>query len=142
LEFMLFQVIFPLLCLKDDDLELFESDPHEFIRKANDPMEDYFDPKLSAINVMIDFAKLRTKDALPMLLGFLTETLNAYAQSPPEQRNYRKKDGALVALGALDDILKKKKKFRRTACIPCLPRVQLKSWLHAMSSLLDDATLF
>jgi len=111
LEFMLFQVIFPLLCLKDDDLELFESDPHEFIRKANDPMEDYFDPKLSAINVMIDFAKLRTKDALPMLLGFLTETLNAYAQSPPEQRNYRKKDGALVALGALDDILKKKKKY-------------------------------
>jgi len=114
LDFLLFQVVFPALCFKDEDLELFDTDPQEFIRKTNDPMEDYYDPKISAINLMIDLAKSRSKDVLPRLLGFLTEIFNAYAATSPEQRDYRRKDAALLAIGSLDEILKKKKLYSQS----------------------------
>ncbi|KAG5179075.1 armadillo-type protein [Tribonema minus] len=111
LDFLLFQVVFPLLCLRDDDLDLFESDPHEFVHRANDPMQDFLDPKLPAINLILDMVKYRPKDSLHSLLTFITQVLNRYAAAPPEQRDYRQKDGALVALGSMHEFLKKKKQY-------------------------------
>ena len=46
MEFLLCSVIFPILCLSDADLELFDADPIEYARKENDPMEEFFDPKV------------------------------------------------------------------------------------------------
>ena len=37
LGFVLFQVVFPTLCLSPEDIQLFEDDPTEFVRKINDP---------------------------------------------------------------------------------------------------------
>ena len=45
LDFLLFEVVFPLMCITPADIERFETDPHEFVRLANDPMEDFFDPR-------------------------------------------------------------------------------------------------
>ena len=35
------QVLFPMLCFDDKDKELWQEDPHEFVRKTYDIMEDY-----------------------------------------------------------------------------------------------------
>ena len=35
MHFVMANVVFPLLCLTDDDLELFDTDPHEFVRKVS-----------------------------------------------------------------------------------------------------------
>ncbi|CAN0528446.1 unnamed protein product, partial [Ectocarpus sp. 8 AP-2014] len=40
LDFLLFQAVFPELCLSKKDIETFDADPHEFIHKNNDPSED------------------------------------------------------------------------------------------------------
>ncbi|CAM9500194.1 unnamed protein product [Chrysoparadoxa australica] len=109
-DFLLFQVCFPLLCLSDEDIMLFETDPHEFVHKSNDPMEDFLDPKMPAINLIVDLAKYRPA-SLPRILAYLTQVLNRYMTLPPDQRNYREKDGALVALGSLENLLKGKKKY-------------------------------
>ena len=45
LDFLLFEVVFPLMCITPKDIERFETDPHEFVRLTNDPMEDFFDPR-------------------------------------------------------------------------------------------------
>lgn len=46
-------------------LQAFDSDPHEFIHKTNDPSEDYLSPRVPAMNCIIDLAKYRGKDILP-----------------------------------------------------------------------------
>ena len=52
LEFILFTVIFPCLCLSETDIQLFNDDPTEFVRKINDPAEDWVDPRTAAINLL------------------------------------------------------------------------------------------
>lgn len=93
-------------------MELFETDPHEYLRRVGDPMEDFVDPKMSAANLLESVAKYRKKDNLDALLGFLTEALNEYAAAPPAARDARKKDGALVCLCTLSDHLKKSKRYK------------------------------
>ena len=34
-------VLFPIMCFDEQDKELWEDDPHEFVRKTFDIMEDY-----------------------------------------------------------------------------------------------------
>eukprot|EP00614_Pseudopedinella_elastica_P016143 CAMPEP_0172650106 /NCGR_PEP_ID=MMETSP1068-20121228/242126_1 /TAXON_ID=35684 /ORGANISM="Pseudopedinella elastica, Strain CCMP716" /LENGTH=1202 /DNA_ID=CAMNT_0013464469 /DNA_START=137 /DNA_END=3746 /DNA_ORIENTATION=+ len=108
---LLREVLFPQLCLKPADLELFESDPLEFVAKQNDPMEDFTDPKMSAMTLLESVMKYRKKDNLDPFLGFLTESLNEYAAAPPELKNARKKEGVMVALGCLAELLKKNQKY-------------------------------
>jgi importin-7 len=98
-EFLLLQVVFPLLCLTDEDVELFETEPLEFMHRQTDPVLDFLDPRMPAINLIVDLVKYRAADTLPRLLGFVTEILSTYQRAPPEQRDYRRKDGAFVALG-------------------------------------------
>ncbi|CAN0452204.1 unnamed protein product, partial [Discosporangium mesarthrocarpum] len=45
--------------------KLFDSDPHEFIHKTNDPTEDLLSPRIPALNLLTDLAKYRGKESLP-----------------------------------------------------------------------------
>jgi len=108
---LLQEVVFPLLCISDSDVELFESDPLDFVRKQNDPMEDFVDPKMSAMELLESVMKYRKKDNLDRFLGFIVEALNEYVATPPAQRNPRKKEGILVALSCLAVLLKKQRKY-------------------------------
>ncbi|CAM9437770.1 unnamed protein product, partial [Laminaria digitata] len=111
LDFLLFQAVFPELCLSKSDVEAFDSDPHEFIHKTNDPSEDYLSPRVPAMNCIIDLAKYRGKDILPKLLSYTQNVLQTYAAAPEAQRDHRLKDGALVALGSLSTVLLRSKKY-------------------------------
>lgn len=101
LDFVLFQSIFPSLCLTSDDIELFEEDPLEFIRKINDVMQDWIDPRTAASNLLLSLAKNRAKDTLPRLLAFIEATLAEYNAAPVETRDYRKKDAIFVCIGTI-----------------------------------------
>ena len=62
---MLLPLLMLLLLLLLLLLQAFDSDPHEFIHKTNDPSEDYLSPRVPAMNCIIDLAKYRGKDILP-----------------------------------------------------------------------------
>ena len=101
MDFILFRVIFPSLCLTVEDIKLFEDDPIEFIRKINDPSEEWLDPRIAAINLLQSLGRYRLKDTLPLFLPFRDNLLVEYNSSPVEARDYRKKDGVLVAIATL-----------------------------------------
>ncbi|CAM9939847.1 unnamed protein product, partial [Choristocarpus tenellus] len=65
LDFLLFEVVFPVLCLSNKDIEAFETDPREYIHKNNDPTEDFLSPRIPAVNLLTQLAKHRGKECLP-----------------------------------------------------------------------------
>lgn len=52
LEFILFQAIFPTLCMTSEEIELFNDDPQEFIRKVHNPISDWLSPMVAATNLL------------------------------------------------------------------------------------------
>jgi hypothetical protein len=111
LEFLLFQVCFPTMCLTQEDVETFENDPVEFVQKQNSPLADFYDPRMSAITLVKDLVKHRGQDVTQNLLGRMTEILNRYNSAPPEQKNHVEKDGALLTFGSLAASLLAKDKY-------------------------------
>jgi hypothetical protein len=101
LDYLIFQVLFPVLCLTDAELELFENDPAEFVRKVHDPSQEWLDPRLAAVNVLQKLARYRQKDFLPRLLPYLQTALLEYTNAPPDKKDYRRKDGILVMIGSI-----------------------------------------
>lgn len=49
---MLEIILFPLLCFSDDDQDLWDDDPHEFIRSKFDVFEDFISPNTAAQTVL------------------------------------------------------------------------------------------
>ena len=111
LDFVLFQAIFQTLCLSSEDIRLFTEDPVEFVRKIHDPMEDWLDPRMTAINLLQTLARYRAKDVLPMLLPYLESVLQTYAQTTAaassastDSRQYIAKDGVLVVFATISKV--------------------------------------
>lgn len=104
LDFVIFQAIFPTLCLSSEDIELFNDDPVEFVRKIHDPMEDWLDPRQSAVNLLQTMARYRAKDVLPKLLPYLQSILQTYTDAPIESKNFVAKDGVLVAFATISKV--------------------------------------
>ena len=111
LEFLLFQVCFPTMCLTKEDVETFENDPVEFVQKQNSPLADFYDPRMSAITLVKDLVKHRGQDVTQNLLGRMTDILNRYNSAPVEQKNHIEKDGALLTFGSLSSSLLAKEKY-------------------------------
>lgn len=112
-EQMLLHVVFPLLCFDDEDAELWEDDPQEYIRKGYDIMEDIYSTKTAAMNFLHELCKARAKGNLDMLMAHLVGVLNEYQAAHPGApvALARKMDGALLAIGTLSDVLKDKKPY-------------------------------
>lgn len=96
--------MFPLFCFNDADAELWEDDPAELIRKESDLLEDFWDPRLTGMNVLLDLMQLRSADYLHLVVTHCIGVLNAYQACPENPRPEhlaRQKDGALVVIGNL-----------------------------------------
>ncbi|KAL7488624.1 hypothetical protein ACHAW6_014236 [Cyclotella cf. meneghiniana] len=111
MEFLLYKVCFPAMCLTEEDIQEFENDPHEFVHKQNSPLADFYDPRMSAITLVTSAVKYRPKDVMQPLLGFLTEILTRYNTTEGASRNHVEKDCALLVFGSLSEILLAKKKY-------------------------------
>ncbi|XP_034367473.1 importin-8 isoform X3 [Arvicanthis niloticus] len=98
-------VIFSVMCYKDEDEELWQEDPYEYIRMKFDIFEDYASPTTAAQTLLYTAAKKR-KEVLPKMMAFCYQILTDPNFDP------RKKDGALHVIGSLAEILLKKSLFK------------------------------
>lgn len=98
-------VIFSVMCYKDEDEELWQEDPYEYIRVKFDIFEDYASPTTAAQTLLYTAAKKR-KEVLPKMMAFCYQILTDPNFDP------RKKDGALHVIGSLAEILLKKSLFK------------------------------
>ncbi|GMH22887.1 hypothetical protein Nepgr_024730 [Nepenthes gracilis] len=103
---LLFEIIFPLMCFNDNDQKLWDEDPHEYVRKGYDIIEDLYSPRTAAMDFVSELVRKRGKENLQKFIQFIVEILKSYDDAPVEQKPYRQKDGALLAIGALCDKLK------------------------------------
>lgn len=110
MDFILTKVVFPSLCMTDTELEMFDTDPVEFVRRVHAAMDDWIDVRLAATALLQNLGRYRLKDTLPRFLPFLQGLLNEHLQalSAGQSPDFRRKDGCLVALAALSNVLLEK----------------------------------
>ncbi|KAG9141479.1 hypothetical protein Leryth_001925 [Lithospermum erythrorhizon] len=106
LDIVLFEIVFPLMCFNDNDQRLWEEDPHEYVRKGYDIIEDLYSPRTAAMDFVSELVRKRGKENLQKFILFIVEVFKRYDEASPEYKSYRQKDGALLAIGALCDKLK------------------------------------
>ncbi|KAJ6956784.1 hypothetical protein NC652_007753 [Populus alba x Populus x berolinensis] len=51
LDILLFEIVFPLMCFNDNDQKLWDEDPHEYVRKGYDIIEDLYSPRTASIGL-------------------------------------------------------------------------------------------
>ncbi|XP_016482754.2 importin beta-like SAD2 [Nicotiana tabacum] len=112
LDIVLFEIIFPLMCFSDNDQKLWEEDPHEYVRKGYDIIEDLYSPRTAAMDFVSELVRKRGKENLQKFILFIVEIFKRYEEAAPEYKPYRQKDGALLAIGALCDKLKQTEPYK------------------------------
>ncbi|CAE6023879.1 unnamed protein product [Arabidopsis arenosa] len=106
LDVLLFEIVFPLMCFNDNDQKLWEEDPHEYVRKGYNIIEDLYSPRTASMDFVNELVRKRGKENLPKFVQFIVGIFRSYDEAPAEHKPYRQKDGAMLAVGALCDKLK------------------------------------
>ncbi|GMJ01728.1 enhanced miRNA activity 1, SUPER SENSITIVE TO ABA AND DROUGHT2, UNARMED 9 [Hibiscus trionum] len=112
LDVLLFEIVFPLMCFNDNDQKLWEEDPHEYVRKGYDIIEDLYSPRTASMDFVSELVRKRGKENLQKFIQFIVEIFKRYDEAPLEHKPYRQKDGALLAVGALCDKLKQTEPYK------------------------------
>ncbi|KAJ6808075.1 importin beta-like SAD2 [Iris pallida] len=112
LQIILFEIIFPLMCFSDTDQKLWNEDPHEYVRKGYDIIEDLYSPRTAAMDFVSELVRKRGKENLQNFVHFIVEIFRRYDEAPIELKPYREKDGALLAIGTLCDKLKQTEPYK------------------------------
>ncbi|CAH0401822.1 unnamed protein product [Chilo suppressalis] len=100
-------VLFPLMSYSEADEELYNTDPHEFIRIKFDIFEDFVSPVTAAQTLLISCCKKR-RDMMERTMHLCMQVLsNQTGEYGPRQR-----DGALHMVGTLNEIVMKKKCYK------------------------------
>ncbi|RCV06407.1 hypothetical protein SETIT_1G159800v2 [Setaria italica] len=106
IDILLFEIIFPLMCFNDNDQKLWDEDPHEYVRKGYDIIEDLYSPRTAAMDFVSELVRKRGKNNLQKFIHFIVDIFRRYDEAPADLKPYRQKDGALLAIGTLCDKLK------------------------------------
>ncbi|KAL4322866.1 importin beta-like SAD2 [Arachis ipaensis] len=112
LDILLFEIVFPLMCFNDNDQKLWDEDPHEYVRKGYDIIEDLYSPRTASMDFVSELVRKRGKENLHKFIQFIVEIFRRYDEAPVEYKPYRQKDGALLAIGALCDKLKQTEPYK------------------------------
>ncbi|XP_067110743.1 importin-8 isoform X4 [Osmerus mordax] len=99
------EVIFPLMCYKDEDEKLWQEDPYEYIRMKFNLYDDHALPATEAQSLLCKAARKR-KEILPQMMDFCHQILMEPTTDP------RRKDGGLHVIGSLAELLLKKRLYR------------------------------
>lgn len=102
---LLSQIIFPYLCFSQEDADLWEEDPVDYVRKQTDIAEDYTSPRMAANSLLSQLGELRPKNTvLPFMTHLVSTVLEPYLAaavgSPERAALARQKVGAMMALNA------------------------------------------
>ncbi|KAI8822933.1 armadillo-type protein [Fimicolochytrium jonesii] len=102
LETIIMHFIFPLLSFSDEDQELWEDDPVEYLqKKVDNPMDDFRSPVSAAEALLFEVTKLRNQQTFVPTVTLINGIIQRYNESPVETRNPRHKDGALHMMACL-----------------------------------------
>ncbi|KAH9783928.1 Importin beta-like SAD2 [Citrus sinensis] len=112
LDVLLFEIVFPLMCFNDNDQKLWDEDPHEYVRKGYDIIEDLYSPRTASMDFVSELVRKRGKENLQKFIQFIVGIFKRYDETPVEYKPYRQKDGALLAIGALCDKLKQTEPYK------------------------------
>ena len=108
IETLISHVFFPVLCQSDEDLELFDSDPSEYLHRKLNFYEEVTAPDVAATNFLVSLTKCRKKQTFT-ILNFVNGVVNKYESSPDDQKSPREKEGALRMIGTLASVILGKK---------------------------------
>jgi len=100
-------LVFPMMCYSNEDDQLWHSDPYEYIRLKFDIFEDLVSPMVAAQHFLTR-ACAKRKNVLEPVMVFCVQILSL----PPDQRDPRRKDGALHVIGSMAEVLMKKKQYK------------------------------
>lgn len=101
-------VLFPLLCQSDEDIELFETDPSEYLHRKLNFYEEVSAPDVAATSFLVTLTKSRKKQTFT-ILNFVNGIVGKYELAPDDQKNPREKEGALKMIGTLASVILGKK---------------------------------
>ncbi|KAK9456600.1 armadillo-type protein [Dipodascopsis uninucleata] len=108
-ESLVSHVVFPLLCITDDDLDLFENEPVEYIHKRIDFFDDSPTPDIAATNFLVTLAEKRRKASFNIILSFVNSVVVEQRSHIDDMKYARQKEGALRMIGSLSHIILGKK---------------------------------
>ncbi|CAM1319365.1 IPO7 (predicted), partial [Pycnogonum litorale] len=91
-------VVFPLMCYQDEDEELWQTDPYEFIHMKFDLFSELTSPVTAAQKLIHQVAEKR-KDMLQKIMMMVREVINSPEANP------RHIDGALHIAGTVSDLM-------------------------------------
>ncbi|KAE8658411.1 Importin beta-like SAD2-like protein [Hibiscus syriacus] len=112
IDVLLFEIVFPLMCFNDNDQKLWEEDPHEYVRKGYDIIEDLYSPRTASMDFVSELVRKRGKENLQKFIQFIVDIFKRYDEASVEYKPYRQKDGALLSVGALCDKLKQTEPYK------------------------------
>ena len=112
MDFILYRVCFPTICLSEHDIYLFEHEPHEFMQREFNFLNEFLDPRSAATRVVGNLVRYRGQDTINGLLVFFNEILQNYANG---NQKHVEKDGCLQMIGCLSKILFNTKKYETEA---------------------------
>lgn len=101
-------LVFPVLCQSDEDIELFETDPSEYLHRKLNFYEEVSAPDVAATNFLVTLTKARRKQTFAVL-NYVNDVVNKYEAAPDAQKNPREKEGALRMIGTLSGVILGKK---------------------------------
>ncbi|EDN04505.1 conserved hypothetical protein [Histoplasma mississippiense (nom. inval.)] len=101
-------LIFPVLCQSDEDIELFETDPSEYLHRKLNIYEEVSAPDVAATNFLVALTQSRKKQTFS-ILSFINGIVSKYESSPDDQKLPREKEGALRMIGTLASVILGKK---------------------------------
>ncbi|KAL8452421.1 hypothetical protein Emag_002389 [Eimeria magna] len=112
--FLVFQLCLPLMHYSIEDAEIWETEPIELIRRQNDPLEAFSQPREAAIEFVKSLVRYRAKDFLePMYLTVhrvCAEFQEALKNNCLTEAICQAKDGVLVLAGAVCERLASKRR--------------------------------
>jgi hypothetical protein len=97
-------VLFPILCLSDDDIDLFENDEAEYVHRKLNSYEEVSAPDMAATNFLVTMTKSRKKQTFA-IINFVNGIVNKYETAPEEEKDPREKEGALRMIGTLSSVI-------------------------------------
>ena len=81
MNFLIYKICFPAVCLTPEGIALFDCDPHELVHYQNYLIYDFYDPRMTAITLITDLVKHCGKEVTQVLLGFLIYIMIHYVCS-------------------------------------------------------------
>lgn len=103
---LLGEVMLPIISFGPRDMLQWRDNPQEFIRSQSDVMQDFFDPRKTAVAVLQSLVQDKKKDLLRPFADFLVGCFKEFAQNPsPSLPQAGKFFGALTCFGLIHDSL-------------------------------------